>query len=157
MNRSSKKRVSIVSIQLVKKDSFLYEKCKCTTPKAAYELFSNFIENKANEQLMVATLNIKGEPVNISTVHIGTISRSIAIPRDVIRTAILSNASSVIVAHNHPSGETTPSKEDISFTRDLYQACELLQIKLLDHLVIGFGGEYLSMRAENMFGAADSE
>ncbi|MFT9096949.1 JAB domain-containing protein [Liquorilactobacillus sp.] len=93
----------------------------------------------------------------MSTVHIGTIPRSIAVPRNVIRTAILSNASRVIVAYNYPSGETTTSKEDINFTRGLYQACKLLQIKLLDHLVIGLGGEYLSMRAENMFGAVDSE
>ncbi|KRL38356.1 JAB domain-containing protein [Liquorilactobacillus uvarum] len=138
MSKYNSKGVSVVSIKLIKEGSFLYEKRKCTTSQAAYGLFSSFIEDKANEQLVVAALNVKEEPVNISTVHIGTILSSMAIPRDVVRTAILSNAPSIIVVHNHPSGDTTPSKADISFTQELYKACELLQIKLLDHLIIGF-------------------
>ncbi|KRL02380.1 hypothetical protein FC81_GL000723 [Liquorilactobacillus capillatus DSM 19910] len=69
----------------------------------------------------------------------------------------MSNAPSIIVAHNHPSGDITPSKADISFTQELYKVCELLQIKLLEHLIIGFGGSYLSMKSKDIFGAASNE
>ena len=60
-------------------------------------------------------------------------------PREVLKTAILSNAASIMAFHNHPSGETTPSQQDIQLTKRLYEAGELLGIKLLDHLIIGDG------------------
>ena len=60
-------------------------------------------------------------------------------PREVFKTAILSNAASIMAFHNHPSGETTPSQQDIQLTNRLYEAGELLGIKLLDHLIIGDG------------------
>ena len=67
------------------------------------------------------------------------LNKAIVHPREVFKTAILSNAASIMAFHNHPSGETTPSQQDIQLTNRLYEAGELLGIKLLDHLIIGDG------------------
>ena len=68
-----------------------------------------------------------------------SLNKAIVHPREVFKTAILSNAASIMAFHNHPSGETTPSQQDIQLTNRLYEAGELLGIKLLDHLIIGDG------------------
>lgn len=99
-----KKRIEVVSLQLVKENSFLYEPRICLSPEAAYQLFEPFIAKRATEHLIVASLNTKGEAVNVSTVHIGSVNQSLAIPREVVKVALLSNAVSMIIAHNHPGG-----------------------------------------------------
>lgn len=70
-------------------------------------------------------------------VSVGTLNKASVHPREVFKTAILSNAASIMAFHNHPSGETIPSQQDIELTNCLYEAGELLGIKLLDHLMIG--------------------
>ena len=97
------------------------------------------IEGLDREQFIIACLNTKNEPTGISVVAVGSLNKAIVHPREVFKTAILSNAASIIAFHNHPSGETTPSQQDIQLTNRLYEAGELLGIKLLDHLIIGDG------------------
>ena len=80
-------------------------------------------------------------------VGVGTLNSSLVHPREVYKGAILSNAAGLIVAHNHPSGELDPSKEDLEITERLVSAGELLGIQLLDHLILG-GGRYTSLRDE---------
>ncbi|MGG5342086.1 JAB domain-containing protein [Enterococcus sp. AZ192] len=143
-----RKRVAIVSLELVKEASTFYAARTCTSPQAVYELFAPFIETKDREHLVVAGLNVKNEPTAIQVVHIGTINQSLAFPRDILKMALLSNSVSICVGHNHPSGSVTASLSDIEFTAKLEKACRLLQINLQDHLIIGSGGKYLSMKAE---------
>ncbi len=164
------KRINIVSIKMVKESSFLYQTRKISSPKDAYEMIKEQLEgldreqfiiaclntkneptnisvvsvgtlNKAldREQFIIACLNTKNEPTNISVVSVGTLNKAIVHPREVFKTAILSNASSIMAFHNHPSGDTTPSDQDIQLTHRLVEAGELLGIKLLDHLIIGDG------------------
>ena len=97
------------------------------------------LEDLDREQFIIACLNTKNEPTNISIVSVGTLNKAIVHPREVFKTAILSNAANVIAFHNHPSGDTEPSQQDIQLTNRLYEAGELLGIKLLDHLIIGDG------------------
>ena len=89
------------------------------------------------EQFIIACLNTKNEPTNILVVSVGTLNKAIVHPREVFKTAILSNAASIVALHNHPSGNSEPSQQDIELTNRLYEAGELLGIKLLDHLIIG--------------------
>lgn len=89
------------------------------------------------EQFIIACLNTKNEPTNILVVSVGTLNKAIVHPREVFKTAILSNAASIVAFHNHPSGNSEPSQQDIELTNRLYEAGELLGIKLLDHLIIG--------------------
>ena len=133
------KRINIVSIKMIKESSFLYQTRTISSPKDAYEMIKEQLEGLDREQFIIACLNTKNEPTNISVVAVGTLNKAIVHPREVFKTAILSNAASIMAFHNHPSGETTPSQQDIQLTNRLYEAGELLGIKLLDHLIIGDG------------------
>ena len=133
------KRINIVSIKMVKESSFLYQTRTISSPNDAYEMIREQLKDLDREQFIIACLNTKNEPTNISVVAVGTLNKAIVHPREVFKTAILSNAASIIAFHNHPSGETTPSQQDIQLTNRLYEAGELLGIKLLDHLIIGDG------------------
>ena len=133
------KRINIVSIKMVKESSFLYQTRQILSPNDAYEMIKEKLEGLDREQFIIACLNTKNEPTNISVVAVGTLNKAIVHPREVFKTAILSNAASIMAFHNHPSGETTPSQQDIQLTNRLYEAGELLGIKLLDHLIIGDG------------------
>ena len=133
------KRINIVSIKMVKESSFLYQTRTISSPKDAYEMIKEQLEGLDREQFIIACLNTKNEPTNISVVAVGILNKAIVHPREVFKTAILSNAASIMAFHNHPSGETTPSQQDIQLTNRLYEAGELLGIKLLDHLIIGDG------------------
>ena len=94
---------------------------------------------------VVACVNTKNEIANLTVAHIGSLNSSIVHPREVFKTAILSNAASIICAHNHPSGNPEPSKEDVDVTKRLIEAGKILGIDLLDHLVIG-DGRYVSLK-----------
>ena len=133
------KRINIVSIKMIKEASFLYQTRTISSPKDAYEMIKEQLEGLDREQFIIACLNTKNEPTNITVVSVGTLNKAIVHPREVFKTAILSNAASIMAFHNHPSGETTPSQQDIQLTNRLYEAGELLGIKLLDHLIIGDG------------------
>lgn len=133
------KRINIVSIKMVKESSFLYQTRQILSPNDAYEMIKEQLEGLDREQFIVACLNTKNEPTNITVVSVGSLNKAIVHPREVFKTAILSNAASIMAFHNHPSGETTPSQQDIQLTKRLYEAGELLGIKLLDHLIIGDG------------------
>lgn len=133
------KRINIVSIKMVKDFSFLYQTRQILSPSDAYEMIKEQLEGLDREQFIIACLNIKNEPTNITVVSVGSLNKAIVHPREVFKTAILSNAASVMAFHNHPSGEPTPSDQDIQLTHRLYEAGELLGIKVLDHLIIGDG------------------
>ena len=133
------KRINIVSIKMVKESSFQYLARQILSPSDAYEMIKEQLEDLDREQFIIACLNTKNEPTNITVVSVGSLNKAIVHPREVFKTAILSNAASIMAFHNHPSGETTPSQQDIQLTNRLYEAGELLGIKLLDHLIIGDG------------------
>ena len=133
------KRINIVSIKMVKESSFLYQTRQILSPKDAYEMIKEQLEGLDREQFIIACLNTKNEPTNITVVSVGSLNKAIVHPREVFKTAILSNAASIMAFHNHPSGDTEPSQQDIQLTNRLYEAGELLGIKLLDHLIIGDG------------------
>ena len=133
------KRNNIVTIKMVKESSFLYQTRQILSPNDAYEMIKEQLEGLDREQFIIACLNTKNEPTNISVVSVGSLNKAIVHPREVFKTAILSNAASIMAFHNHPSGDTTPSDQDIQLTNRLYEAGELLGIKVLDHLIIGDG------------------
>ena len=95
------------------------------------------------EQFITLHLDNKNRILCMDIVSIGGLNQSIVDMRSVFQTACLSAAAAIICIHNHPSGDTTPSSEDISITRRLKEASEIMGIKLLDHIIVG-DGEYLS-------------
>ncbi|MDB8545776.1 JAB domain-containing protein [Turicibacter sanguinis] len=135
-----------------KESSFLYQTRTISSPKDAYEMIKGRLESLDREQFIIACLNTKNEPTNISVVSVGSLNKAIVHPREVFKTAILSNAASIMAFHNHPSGDTTPSDQDIQLTNRLYEAGELLGIKLLDHLIIGDRVPILRSRSTQLMG-----
>ena len=104
---------------------------------------------EAREHFVVILLNARHEALAVETVSIGSLNASIVHPREVFRPAILASAASIIVAHNHPSGDPEPSEEDLSITRRLAEVGALLGIGLLDHVVIARRG-ITSLRARGV-------
>ena len=100
---------------------------------------------REQEHLMAFYLDTQNKVIDERVISIGSNKRSIASPADILRYAVRCNASSIIVAHNHPSGEVRPSNQDREFTRTLFDAAKLFEIVLLDHLVIG-RDDYYSFR-----------
>lgn len=107
------------------------------------------------EHLRVILLNNRNEVVGTQEIYVGNVNSSVVRAAEVFRPAVRSNAPSIIVAHNHPSGDPTPSKEDVAITRDLVASGKMLGIEMLDHLVIGDGGRFVSMNQSRM-GFTDS-
>lgn len=131
------KRVNIVSLKLVKESSILYKERSVRSPEDGYKLLKQFLEDADREHFIVVSLNTKNQPVSINVCHIGSLNASIVHPREVMKSAILSNAASIIVGHNHPSGRVEPSKEDIEVTKRLVEAGKIIGIDVLDHIIVG--------------------
>jgi DNA repair protein RadC len=98
--------------------------------------------NRKQEHFITISLNGANEVMNIRVVTIGLIDKSHVHPREVFADVLMERASSLIVAHNHPSGSLTPSREDMAVTRQLKEAGDLLGIKLLDHIIFSHRGYY---------------
>jgi len=103
----------------------------------AYRYIRSGLENKDREVLVVILLDIKNVPIGVNLVSIGSLGRSIAQPREVYKAAILASAKSIVLAHNHPSGDPAPSEEDIKTTQQLKQAGDILGVSVLDHIIVG--------------------
>ena len=133
-------RVNIMSVQMVKEKTLQYgvgPKQSISSPDEAAQLVQAYLGNPDRENLVVVCVNSKNMPIAINTVSIGSLNSSVVHPREVFKIAILANAAGIIVAHNHPSGDTTPSKEDRSITETLNQAGQILGIAVLDHVIVG--------------------
>ena len=145
----SKKRIDIVSTRMVKEYSILYATRRIEGPEDAADLMRDFLEDLDKEQVMLLCLNTKNEPTHISTISTGSLTSSIVHPREVFKTAIIANANRIMIFHNHPSGDPTPSNEDLAITKRLQEAGELIGIELLDHIIIGDQGRFESLRRLN--------
>ena len=98
---------------------------------------------------MMLCLNSKNEPTNLSVISMGTVNSSLIHPREVFKIAILSNASKIMLAHNHPSGNINPSGEDENITRRFKECGEILGIGLVDHIIVGDRDRYFSFKENN--------
>ena len=116
-------------------------KLKLDSPDLVHELVGAEMRMLRKESLRVLLLDTRYRFVGFEEISIGSVNESIAHPRDVFRPAVIAFAYAVIVVHNHPSGDASPSQADHSLTRRLAEAAELLQIKLLDHIIIGAPAE----------------
>lgn len=119
-------------------------------PDDVVALVGRKLRVQSREHFVVLLLNARHECLAVETVSIGSLNASIVHPREVFRPAVIASAASIIVAHNHPSGDPEPSEEDLAITRRLAQAGELLGIGLLDHVVIADRGA-VSLRERGTF------
>ena len=121
------------------------------SPEDGAEIAARFIGRDDREVFFIMCLNTKNHVVAVHRCHIGSLNASIVHPREVFKSAILNNAASVIVAHQHPSGDITPSMDDINVTKRLVEAGKLLGIEMLDHLVVNNEGKFTSLKEKGYF------
>lgn len=141
-------RISKYTVELVRDSANVYDVDKVVTgPEVAYDTIEAVFDlsSKTKEHLVLLSLNTKNHVVGAHTIHVGTVNSSLVSPRDIIQAALLNNASAIMIAHNHPSGDSAPSDEDIRVTRNLHDACKIMYINLIDHLIIG-DGNYTSLK-----------
>lgn len=108
-----------------------------------------FLSNETKEMFLTLHLDIKNRILCMDIVSIGTLNQSLVGIREVFKTACLSSAASILCLHNHPSGDTEPSPEDIAITRSLKEAGNFMCIKVLDHIIIG-DNQYMSFAERGM-------
>lgn len=120
-------------------------KYKIDNPIHAYNLVKDELQYEKREVFVVILQDVKGSVITHQTVAIGTLSNALVHPREVFYPAIRHKAASIILVHNHPSGDPTPSKQDIDLTEQMVKAGRMIGIVVNDHLIIG-DGSYVSLR-----------
>lgn len=142
-------RVQIVTIKMVKEKSLLYETTRINSPSDANEIAQKFLEGADREHFVVMCLDTKHKVNALNTVSVGTLNSSQVHPREVFKPAILANSAAIILVHNHPSGDPTPSQEDIAVTKRLTEAGQVLGIQVYDHIILG-DGQYVSLNEKGV-------
>lgn len=122
----------------------------CTNPVNIINYFSYLFKDKKQEEFYVLYLNNKKNYLEMKRLFVGSIDSSIAHPREIFKNAYLLSASYIICIHNHPSGDATPSREDIVFTKNLYDIGNIHAIYLVDHIIIGDGNYYSFFEDNNI-------
>ena len=142
------KRITKYRLELVKESSKIYEVDKISSPTDVGDYIEKVfnLSSQAEEVMVMLVLDTKNNVIGAFEVSRGSLNSSIVHPREVFKRALLLNGASIILAHNHPSGDTTPSREDIDVTKRLVEGGNILGIEVLDHLIIGDNGRYRSFR-----------
>lgn len=125
------------------------EKPVIRAPSDAANLLMARLRYEAREHFMILLLSTKNHVLAIPTISIGSLNASIVHPRELFREAINHSAAAVILVHNHPSGDPTPSQEDIMITRKMIDAGKILEIHVLDHVIIG-DNKYVSLKEKGI-------
>jgi DNA repair protein RadC len=121
------------------------------SPQAAIRVVGDMLKNMDREHICTINLQSNGLPINCSICSIGTINYAVNNPADMLKSSILSNAASLIMVHNHTSGELKPSKEDITMTDRMIKVCNMVGIPLIDHVIVGGdNAAYYSIREKNL-------
>ena len=128
--------IDVVSLKLIKNSEITIKTDRVSDHDTAIRVFQEQIGNMDRECFSVICLDSKGVPTNYSVAHVGTLNNTLISNREIFKVAVKSNASSILVAHNHPSGDLTPSNEDVTHTEMIVKAGEILGIPVLDHIIV---------------------
>lgn len=141
----------LAAIEIGKRISFrdALEKVRINEPSTIANLYMDEMRYLQKEHFRIVLLNTKNQIIVTEEISVGTLNASIVHPRDVFKAAIKRNSNSMILIHNHPSGDPTPSNEDINITNRLIDAGNIIGIKVLDHIIIG-DNRYISFKEKNL-------
>ena len=138
-------------IKLMKETEFQYEHNKIIGAKMVYDLLQAIgLHEKAQEEFYSFYLNTKNRVIGMEMISKGSLNATLIHPREVFKGALLANAHAVILAHNHPSGDVEPSNADKIVTTTLIDAGKLLDVKVIDHVIIGSKGGYFSFSESSL-------
>lgn len=133
----------VFSREIIREDMPAYMATdRFTSPQQVYEMFRD-LSLETKEHFLSLHLDGKNRIICLDRVSTGSLNQSVVHVREVLKSALLSSAAALLMIHNHPSGDPSPSTEDLVITKRLKEACELMGIPLLDHIVIG-NGQYVS-------------
>jgi len=136
----------IAFVELARRiDNHTEGKPKINSPEDVYRLLIPQLREQKKEYFISISLDTKNQVISKETISIGSLNANIVHPREVFKAALLASAAHIIVAHNHPSGDPTPSREDIDITRKLVETGNIMGISVLDHVIIG-DGRHFSMK-----------
>lgn len=130
------KYVSVVKMQLVKESRVLFD-AKVSSPAVVAKMIKQMTDGSDRELVYVVSVDSKNKPIAIELISMGGVNSSIIDIGNIFKHALLANATGVIIAHNHPSGDVSPSMEDIRVTKRIEEAGKLLNLPLLDHVIVG--------------------
>lgn len=119
------------------------------TPDDVATLVMESMRHLDREHFKAILLNVKNQVLALETISVGTLDSSVVHPRELFKAAIRKSSASIILLHNHPSGDPTPSREDIEITRRFYQSGEIIGISVLDHVIIG-DNKFVSLKAKGI-------
>lgn len=139
-----------VAIRMVEQPP-LYSKEPMNNPDAAIRVMNEFLSQMDRELFCIVNLQADLTPINMNIVSVGSLNEALINPREIFKSAILSNAHSMMLIHNHPSGNLTPSTSDIQTTARMQELGELMGIFLVDHIITGRDGNYYSFRDKGEF------
>ena len=141
-------RINVVSLKMVVNKKVVISSEEVNSKYIAGSIFQRELGELDRECFAVLCLDTKGKPTCFSIVHTGTLNQTLLHPREIFKVAISSNANSIIVGHNHPSGDVSPSQPDIENTKTIVSAGNLLGIQVLDHLIVSKHNT-ISLRSKN--------
>jgi antirestriction protein ArdC len=136
-------RLNQVAIRMVEMPPLLSD-VPMDGPEAAVKVMADMLKDYDREVIAIVNLQTDGKPINMNVVSMGALDQSIAHPREILKSTILSNASAIMLVHNHPSNKLQPSMDDIATTARIKQLCDLIGVKFLDHIIVGPGKDYYS-------------
>ena len=136
MGRRNAFKLDVVSVRLVK-DVSVFSEQEIHSPQDAVNIVGKLLCDMDREMVCVVNLRTNGVPINCTFASIGAINYATAEPRELLKSSILSNAANIMLIHNHPSSNLTPSKADVGMTDRMQRICELVGIPLIDHVIVG--------------------
>lgn len=145
-----KKKVEIIKLNMLRKDTVLYGTGRLSGAKKLAEMVRPLLEYSDREMIAVMSVDAEMNPIALGIVAVGGVCSCSIDARGLFKNVILANAIRIICFHNHPSGEPKPSRSDSIITAKIKAAGELLGIELLDHIIIGTDGKYVSFREKKI-------
>jgi DNA repair protein RadC len=146
-------RINVYELEMkkVKGVNIDVEKCIIRSPECVHDIIQQVfnLSAKSSEHFGILCLTTKNKIAGAHIVSIGSLNSAIVHPREVFKTAILNNSSGFIMFHNHPSGDPTPSREDIEMTQKIAEIGTIMGIDVLDHIIIG-DGSFVSLKGQGL-------
>lgn len=134
-------------VALVREESTPYDEPQsCSDPRAAARFVHQILSTRDREVMGAIFLDIRNRAIGHQLAYIGTLTRAAVEPRGILTAALLANAAAILLFHNHPSGDPSPSAEDLAFTRRMAEAGEIVGVRVLDHIVVGEAPAFVSLR-----------
>ncbi len=149
MGRPKAFSIRKVAVRMVEEQPLLSTE-PIDNPQAAIRMAYELLKDYDREVAILINLRADLRPINMSIASIGILDAALVSPREIMKTAILSNAARMMLVHNHVSGSLEPSRHDVAITDKLYRVCELMDIPLLDHIIIGNKKDYYSFQEKKI-------